>query len=112
MTTPTIAQVTQRGSPGLSPPLVPPDLLLALLAVFLLDFLRKIDWRFDEGGFAGGGGGGSFVTLLMIRPAHQAKHWRGPKCECVLARGTSPIYGNPPRRCADELPLLHAASLF
>lgn len=84
MTTAMIAQVAQRGKPGLSPSLWGPKFLFVRLVVFLpdffdvrapnlfLDFLREVVGRFGAAGF--GGGGGSFVTDLMIRPPCQTKH--------------------------------------
>ena len=79
-TTATIAQVAQRGMPGLSLSFLTFDLLFEFLFDFLpkkfAGFLRAAGLRFGDEGFAGGGGGGSLVTVSMIRPDYRSTQWR------------------------------------
>lgn len=79
-TTATMAQVAQRGMPGLSLSFLTLDLLFEFLFDFLLKkfagFLRAAGLRFGDEGFAGGGGGGSLVTVSMIRPDYRCTQWR------------------------------------
>jgi hypothetical protein len=79
-TTATIAQVAQRGMPGLSLSFLTFDLLFEflfdLLPMKFVGLLRATGFRFGAEGFAGGGGGGSLVTVSMIRPEYSSTQWR------------------------------------